>query len=164
MTQYQPVSQKDPEAAPAYYPPVNGSGPQTVVVVTGDDTCCVAGLWLFIAGFFCTPIFWFVGACVPGQPRTENARTWKKVNLVMTILSLISSVIVIILFATGAFVIHEEVKKGVDRVNTPPSTPQMPFPDTGKPRNPRNPQFPDFPSDVPRNPQYPGTWPRVESE
>ncbi|KAI3653834.1 hypothetical protein MP228_001781 [Amoeboaphelidium protococcarum] len=90
---YQPPNQQ-------YYQPYQQ--PSQVVVANIEDGVSV-GMILFITGFCCV-ISWWVGCCYP-PIRTKRDRTWRMLNIVFTVLSLlgvIAYVVIFVLIGVGA--------------------------------------------------------------
>jgi hypothetical protein len=85
---------QDIEAAPVVgQPAMVGVNGQPIVIVQEEQL--PVGLILFICGF-CVCIAWWIGACYP-PVRTQKDQTWRKINLIMTILSVLLIILIIVL-------------------------------------------------------------------
>jgi hypothetical protein len=125
----------------------------TTVMYEGE--CCSAGLILFVLGWFLTPICWIIGGfCIPAV--TPSQLSWKRVNKIAAIISIVLSVIItvvmIILFAVGAFAVKDAAKNASPILSSPGRSTNAPMP-TGFPTG-----FPPIPTGFPEPTGFPG-WP-----
>ncbi len=94
MSAVKPAVAQDIEAAPVVgQPAMVGVNGQPIVIVQEEQL--PVGLILFICGF-CVCITWWIGACYP-PVRTQKDQTWRKINLIMTIISVLFIILIIVL-------------------------------------------------------------------
>ena len=83
---------------PGGYPP-NG---QPVYVVQQNQNSCdmPVGLILFLCGFVCSVAWWVGACCYPGKAQmNEREKTWRRVNIGMTVLSVLIIIAIIVIYA-----------------------------------------------------------------
>ena len=94
---YPPVTGEPGSYPPAHnYPPQQGQtgfAPQQVHIL--HDESLPTGLILFIVGFCCW-FTWIIGAFCLGTPKTQREFMWRKINRIMTALSIVAILIIVI--------------------------------------------------------------------
>jgi hypothetical protein len=81
--------------------PVQQGTPQVVYIQNERDEDETLGIILFAVGFCCAVTWWVGACCVPAN--SPKARTWQKVNRIMTVLSVLILVIVCVLYGVAIF-------------------------------------------------------------
>jgi hypothetical protein len=103
--------------------PVNKNSNVQYIVEEPRQVTMATGLILFLVGFCCFPCWWVGACCLPvSSIRTKEDFTWRKVNRIMTALSIILLVVVIALYATGIAIIASQTSKSSNRASTPTTT------------------------------------------
>ena len=105
---YDQQQYQDPYAKPPpqyeYYNPATGSQQPIGNYVVYNSHEIPLGMILFFVGFFCPPAWWIAsGACCIGDPITKRDFTWRKINRIMTVLSLIACVVIAVLLAVVVY-------------------------------------------------------------